>query len=223
MGAFSGPEINEDRLVLLLDAGNLKSYPGSGGNTWYDLVGSNNGSISGATHTGDGYFNFDGNNDLVSIPNNPAFHFGSGDFTVEIWAYFTSLVSWTSVYATRNSSTSFSPLVITANGINLLVYASSSCSSWDVINESSFGAISTNTWYQIVLTRSSSTFTKYLNAVSKGTITSSSSLCANNSVLAIGESVNSMAGRISNVRIYKGKALSAAEIQQNYNALRARH
>ena len=38
MGVFAGPEIVEDGLVLALDAGNTKSYPGSG-TTWYDLSG----------------------------------------------------------------------------------------------------------------------------------------------------------------------------------------
>ena len=41
MGVFSGPEINEDGLVLALDAGNTNSYPGSG-STLYDLSGNNN-------------------------------------------------------------------------------------------------------------------------------------------------------------------------------------
>ena len=63
MGVFSGPEINEDGLVLALDAGNTKSYPGSG-STWYDLSGnSNNGTITGSvSHSTDygGVFVFPG-------------------------------------------------------------------------------------------------------------------------------------------------------------------
>ena len=41
MGVFSGPEINEDELVLALDAANTKSYGGSGA-TWTDLSGKGN-------------------------------------------------------------------------------------------------------------------------------------------------------------------------------------
>jgi hypothetical protein len=33
VGVFAGPEVVEDGLVLCLDAGNPKSYPGSG-TTW---------------------------------------------------------------------------------------------------------------------------------------------------------------------------------------------
>ena len=59
MGVFSGPEINEDGLVLALDAANTKSYPSSGGSTWYDLSGNgNNGTITNATFNSDGYFAF---------------------------------------------------------------------------------------------------------------------------------------------------------------------
>ena len=38
MSAYGGPEINDSGLVLALDAGNTKSYPGSG-TTWTDLSG----------------------------------------------------------------------------------------------------------------------------------------------------------------------------------------
>ena len=49
MGVFAGPEIVEDGLVLALDAGNTKSYPGSG-TTWTDLSGNgNNGTFVGTT------------------------------------------------------------------------------------------------------------------------------------------------------------------------------
>jgi hypothetical protein len=41
MGINYSPRIVTDGLVLCLDAGNSKSYPGSGG-TWYDLSGNNN-------------------------------------------------------------------------------------------------------------------------------------------------------------------------------------
>ena len=40
MAVYGGPDIVTDGLVLLLDAGITKSYPGSG-STWYDLSGQN--------------------------------------------------------------------------------------------------------------------------------------------------------------------------------------
>lgn len=41
MSYHNGPRIVTEGLILCLDAGNPKSYPGSG-NTWYDLSGNNN-------------------------------------------------------------------------------------------------------------------------------------------------------------------------------------
>jgi len=41
MGVYAGPDVSESGLVLALDAGNLKSYPGSG-TTWTDLSGNGN-------------------------------------------------------------------------------------------------------------------------------------------------------------------------------------
>ena len=38
MGAFGGPDIITDGLVLALDAGSERSYPGTG-TTWKDLSG----------------------------------------------------------------------------------------------------------------------------------------------------------------------------------------
>ena len=51
-----------DGLVFCVDAKDKHSYPGSG-TTWFDLAGSNNGTMtSGASFdsTGDGCINFDG-------------------------------------------------------------------------------------------------------------------------------------------------------------------
>jgi len=53
MALAHSPRIVTDGLVLALDAGNTKSYPGSG-TTWSDLIGSNNGTISGATNSASG-------------------------------------------------------------------------------------------------------------------------------------------------------------------------
>lgn len=50
MGFARGPNIVRDGLVLALDAGSIRSYPGSG-TTWYDLSGNgNNGTLNSVTH-----------------------------------------------------------------------------------------------------------------------------------------------------------------------------
>ena len=220
MATEYNPRIVTDNLILYLDAANTKSYPGTGA-TWTDMSSDLSGTITGATWS-NGEFTFDGDNDVISISNNDAFHFGSGDFTVEVWAYFTTLSGWNAVYMTRDSHTHFSPLVITTNNTDLRVYSATGSGSWNILNAASYGTISTNTWYQIVVTRVGNTFTRYLNTSSIGTNTSSSTLWANGSALKIGESVNSMAGKIPIVRAYKGKGLTAAEVKQNFDAHKGR-
>ena len=72
MASHSGPKLSveTDNLVLALDAANTKSYPSSGGTTWYDLsVEGNDGTIDSATHNSDGYFTFDGTCLLYTSPS----------------------------------------------------------------------------------------------------------------------------------------------------------
>jgi hypothetical protein len=61
MGVSGGPDITTDGLVLALDAGSTKSYPGSG-NTWYDLSGLNNHASLKVTtpFNSNGYFEYSG-------------------------------------------------------------------------------------------------------------------------------------------------------------------
>ena len=80
MSAAGGPDIIEDGLVLALDAGNVKSYPGSG-TTWYDKSGnSNDGTlINGPTYSNNTIVT-DGSNDRVEISQ-------SGDLRTESWTF----------------------------------------------------------------------------------------------------------------------------------------
>lgn len=71
MGVIGGPDtIVTDELILALDAGNKKSYPGSG-TTWFDLSSNNNNAtMANAVWTDDGpnsYWLFDGTSDYGSV------------------------------------------------------------------------------------------------------------------------------------------------------------
>lgn len=73
MALAHSPKIITDGLVLCLDAGNTKSYPGSG-TTWTDLSGQgNNGTITGAVYS-NGYFDFDAANDDDNGTNSGSAH-----------------------------------------------------------------------------------------------------------------------------------------------------
>ncbi len=69
MASVGGPNIVQDGLVAIFDAGSERSYPGSG-STWYNLIGTVNGTLS-ATSIGTttaGVMTFDGVDDRIDIP-----------------------------------------------------------------------------------------------------------------------------------------------------------
>ena len=73
MGLFHSPNIIKDGLVTMLDAGNSKSYSGSG-TTWKDLSTNQqnatmNGNPSFSTATGVSHFDLDGDGDYFEIDN----------------------------------------------------------------------------------------------------------------------------------------------------------
>lgn len=60
MSFYNGPKITTSNLILCLDAGNRKSYPGSG-TVWYDLSGNNNNfNIVATAFNSAGYMDFNG-------------------------------------------------------------------------------------------------------------------------------------------------------------------
>ena len=219
----------EEGLVLYLDAGNDVSYPGSG-NKWFDL--SNNGNTGtlvngvGYSASNGGALSFDGTNDRVSC-NSPNFVFGTSSFTIEMWVYKTN----------TDSQIFFSQFINTANGRDgvALGYRSGSLwllqgngSSW--IIETNQGSFPINSWTRIVASRSydnSATY-YYINQQLVYTYTTNVNLTAsNNGDIIFGMTGTTSSGfafngRISNAKIYN-RALSAAEISQNYNALKGRY
>jgi hypothetical protein len=92
MATSYSPKIITDGLVLCLDAGDRKSYSGSG-STWTDRSGQgNNGTINGATFSSNnnGYFSFDGTNDTVSITEITL----TTQWTISYWFYHNAASSY---------------------------------------------------------------------------------------------------------------------------------
>ena len=87
MALAHSPRIVTDGLVLCLDAGNAKSYPGSG-TTWTDLSigGGNNATISGAVYNslGGGCFDFDGTDDFAEVPDSSTLDMETA-WSIESW------------------------------------------------------------------------------------------------------------------------------------------
>jgi Concanavalin A-like lectin/glucanases superfamily len=85
--------------------------------------------------------------------------------------------------------------------------------------------LTTNTWYMSAFTFNGSVCNLYLNGALVGSATSAGGVILNSTQnLFIGYRVqgNAFSGNIPNVMLY-GRELSAAEIKQNFNALRGRY
>jgi hypothetical protein len=222
MGLAHSPKIITDNLVLCLDAANTKSYGGSG-TTWTDLSGDgNNGTLTnGPTFSSDngGSIVFDGTNDEIDCGSSDNFAFGTGDFTIEFWCNPDTLSTkcMISISSTGTNSTENWQIRYDTSKVKW-IYSGTS----NVISSST---VSAGEWTHVVATRSGTTLTLYINAVSEGTGSSSANL-SDNGTLRIGctrAQNNYFDGKISNVKLYKGKALTAEEVAQNFNALRGRY
>ena len=226
MAIFYNPRIVTDGLVLALDAGNTKSYPGSG-TTWTDLSGrGNTGTLTnGPTYSSanSGSIVFDGNNQYINCGTSllPA-----GDISVFTWIYPTSFNNEWNIICTKwfnpnGSDFHWALKSSTANGTNLRQNLYTTSNS-DIYGTTSF---STNTWHYVGFTLvNGGTLTFYKNGVADGT-SSSVSRTPQSSTLQINDDrvvQYGLVGRIPQVSIYN-RVLSAAEISQNFNALRGRY
>ena len=169
---------------------------------------------------------FDGTGDFLTVPANSAFNLGTGDFTIEFWAYLNPYVAF-------GGSASYWAEII---GINVGVSDSNSVTNtlgiWQgdgtgtstvageytvIISGSSAnqqrlhsGITGYNKWSHVALTRSSGTFTLWQDGVSRATASLSADISRNDYV-RIGKSINSgIQGSISNIRVIKGTAVYTA-------------
>jgi uncharacterized delta-60 repeat protein len=217
MGVYGGPEINESGLVLALDAGNTKSYPGSG-TTWTDLIlNRNSGTLTnGPTYssTSGGSIVFDGTNANVSIGTN-GFSFGSSAGTLSAWAKTRDRTSTGTIVSYGNAAT---------NGARFLGVGQSNFYFSGYGTSISASGISTDTWFNMVGVYDGTNASMYINgALVAGPTSRSWTTVASNA--GIGKNVSNneyWKGDVAQVQIYN-RALSAAEIQQNYNAFKGRY
>jgi hypothetical protein len=233
MGVYGGPEISNDGLVLALDAGNTKSYPGSG-TTLIDMTGlGNTGTLTnGPTYSSanGGSIVFDGGDDYVTLGTPSALNGVQVPITICMWAKANAFSTYNTlwgVYSGISGGQLYS--LIRVDSGTLKYYASNSAGGYQ-----SNGTLtpSANAWnfYAVTVsgTLSSPTVTLRVNNSSEtfsySALTSSPNLTVDfriggNQANPTTEFWN---GNISNAMWYN-RALSAAEISQNFNATRGRY
>jgi hypothetical protein len=220
---FVSPPIVRSGLVLHYDAAsNPRCYPGTG-TLVKDLSGNNNnGTLTGGVgySTGNmGSFSFDGVDDHIFLST--AFNNTSG--TWSCWFKATDI--------TRESGTYNRRLIHQSNGTNGLYRIDLDQGIGDVRITSDFwpaltaNGIVVNTWYHVAATYNGTTVSLYLNGVLKGSVSQTSQVNTSAISLAIGRfnytNLAHFVGNIPIVQIYN-RALTAAEVLQNFNAHRSR-
>lgn len=167
---------------------------------------------------------FDGTGDHIRTPTNSAFDLSLGDFTIEFFAYFTSVAAGQHILVNyTNPGGSYGLAIYTTSNGTLNYYLGSLGYLWNIANAVLIGNIVTGIWYHVALVRSGSTFTPYLNGVAGNTSISASSLY-NNSLFNIGGDGSNNAnvsffGYMSNFRIVKGTALYTANFTPSIGIL----
>ena len=234
MGISGGPDMIQDGLVLSLDASDLNSYV-SGSATWRDLSGNAyNGTLTnGPTYSiaNGGNIIFDGSNDYVAFTytSNIAF-LGTSSYTLEIFAVPQSSSFTYPGFINRESNAGSG-----RDGYNILHTQDSrpagqvfiATERWATGSGVQCGFIATtgsfyNNWHHIVSTYDSTNISIYYDGVLKTTTVSTGNITNTTKALEIANrNGNYYSGSIPIVRVYN-RALSATEVQQNYNALKSR-
>lgn len=231
-----GASVSTTGLVLNLDAGNSSSY-NSGATTWTDLTGrGNHGTLNNVTYSSNsqGYLSFNGTSSYISLPNSNDFNFGTGDFTIELWAQNSSAAKTPNLLAINSNNGFYSSVRIAwapnINGNPTVTFAhSTNGTSWSV-QTGYTGSFSS--WTQIVLSRTAGVVTIYANGVNKGTYNLAGSLMTTTTsnpiynqigTLPNWQSVYTLLGNMSIVRYYKAAGLTSSQVISNYNAICSRY
>lgn len=228
MSYNNGPKIITDGLIMCLDAGNSKSYPGTGG-TWYDLSGYNNhatvyGSSVYSTDDG-GKFDFGDvsqTSQYISLNTNAPQSTGV-TWTMEYWMKPISSGGkyWCSMAASNADNNYF----LMAQGADVLSKFSASgvsvsYSSGELLNFTIVrNGSDTGTFYKNGVTLGTSSLITVINGVATG------GWILNQEQDTVGggfDSGQNYRGAFMGVKLYN-RALSSTEISQNYNAMKGRY
>jgi hypothetical protein len=218
MALQHSPSIVTSGLIQCLDAGNPRSYPGSG-TVWYDASGnSNTGTLTnGPTYTSgtNGYFTFDGVDDYVATTK-PTLT----SFTLEFWCRLLSNAASGYPWLIRpgNDFIGFQ-----GNTTSATFRASLNNGSYTEINSASLNPGTNFNMYSLLY--NGTTVSMYVNGVAQANtmnLAGFGMLTATSYNFGTIGSTDRASSAFSSLKIYN-RSLSAAEVSQNFNALRGRY
>jgi hypothetical protein len=233
-GSLTTYNIVTSNLMLYLDPGNTASYPGSG-SAFYDLsparnhcVLMNSPTYSAAEH---GRFTFNGTNQYISTPITSI----SKPFTMSVWVKFNSLSGWQTFAGLDTTN----PIP----GGQFYFQKAGGSSGYSTQNHPLFqirqaddgstavsGSVlaTTDTWFNYTVSVSPTEMKIYTNGILNNTTTTSLAFLnpASNMLLNAGYYNNAITDYLNgytSVFMMYSNVLTAAEVLQNYNALRVRY
>jgi len=212
------PPIVTNGLVLAVDAANPKSYV-SGSTIWNNLA---NPLLSGSLVNGPtfnpsngGSIVFDGTNDYGIISQNPAFDFNT--FTCAAWIKTSTNGRCISFIGGATSGYKYYFGIHSTNALRI------NYDNVAIIN--GITSVATNNWVYATITYSTPTTALYVNGILDLTSSAmSGNLKPLNGPTYVGSTLGNFEfflGNMAQTSIYN-RALSAAEVLQNYNATKGR-
>jgi hypothetical protein len=163
-----------------------------------------NGNVAAATfspYRHGGYSaSFDGTGDYLNIGSSSDYTFGTGDYTIEMFVYHTSISGQQTYFSDANGNSAGVYFYKDSNHKLGLYYTG------QIVTGS--GNVPTNQWVHVSVCRASGTSRLFLDGVLQGSASDTTNLTQ--TAYSIGDSVGSSSGEfigyISNVRVIKGTA-----------------
>ena len=219
------PSIVTSGLVLCMDSGNPRSYPGSG-TVWNDATtsGFNYTLINSPTYTSgtSGFFTFDGVNEYATASNNTALDTQTP--SVEVWVKTNATTQNGFWFEKGTVNTQYSLFQEGA----VIQWRQFFSSGQGLTNLSTTTAtyMNTSNWYQVVGTFTSGSRILYINGVQVNSDSQAGTIATNTGGQWIGVYGGAVGyfynGSLSICRVYN-RVLTAAEVLQNFNASRGRY
>ena len=232
MSGVTGPNLVTDGLQLYIDAGNVKSYSGSG-TVWSDLSGNGHdvtlvNSPTFSSNNG-GYFDFNGSSHKAYSTN--VINLMANDWTIDCWVYLDDWEYPSSacgdnravIWGCFNGYWNGAALEIVETSLRFAEFHASSAYTIDNISGGSL-----STWMHVTVAWDDDGYVRsYVNGVEGASRDVSSYSISPNAYLWLNYYAQHCGfayvnGRVSGYRVYT-KCLTVAEILQNYNAHKSRY
>lgn len=109
---------------------------------------------------------FDGSGDKVTVTSSTDFDFGAGDFTIDLWAYFTTVSKGYQMFFDRRTTSDATGWLFYLESNNTINFLASTGSGWQCTVLTGSGIIPPlNEWCHLAVVRYGNVFTLYLNGV----------------------------------------------------------